>query len=173
MSDPFLGEIRMFAGNYAPRYWAFCNGQMLAISDYNALFSLLGTFYGGDGRTSFGLPDMRGRLPVCFGQGPGLSAYAMGQKSGVETVTLTTEQIPSHSHTLAASGAAAAVPSPTGALPADTTASSISLYAESADVELNAASISEEGGGVPHSNLMPFLCVSFIICLQGIYPSRN
>jgi microcystin-dependent protein len=173
MSDPFLGEIRMFAGAYAPRFWAFCNGQVLAISDNNALYSLLGTAYGGDGRTTFGLPDMRSRLPVCYGQGQGLSPYVMGQKSGVEQVILNSTQIHSHSHSLSACSSAADTAAPIGALPADISAVPISLYGETADVTLNESSIGEDGGNAPHSNLMPSLCISFIICLEGTYPSRN
>lgn len=114
MSDPFVGEIRMFAGNFAPRQWAFCNGQLMAISQNDALFSLLGTIYGGDGRSSFGIPDMRGRIPMHWGTGPGLTPRPIGQKMGVESVALTANQIPSHSHTMQASTDSVSSVNPTG-----------------------------------------------------------
>lgn len=172
MSEPFVGEIRMFAGNFAPRGWAFCDGQLLAVSQNDALFSLLGTVYGGDGRTTFALPDMRGRIPVHMGQGPGLSNYALGTKGGAEGVTLAVSQLPSHNHTLqAASDAANRKDAQSNLLGRST---SINLYTGDApEGALASAAISNAGGSQVHGNLMPFLCVHFIIALFGIYPSRH
>lgn len=173
MSEPFIGEIRMFAGTFAPRNWAFCDGQLLAISQNDALFSLLGTIYGGDGRTTFGLPDMRGRVPVQFGQGPGLSNRTLGARFGEEQVDLTVDQIPPHSHQLSAASTGGTADTAAG----NVQASSASVRAYRADtppsVQLATSTIVESGGGAPHSNLMPSLCVNFIIALFGIYPSRQ
>lgn len=172
MSDPFIGEIRMFAGNFAPQGWATCDGQLMAIAQNDALFSLVGTTYGGDGQTTFGLPDLRGRLPLHMGQGPGLSNYPIGQSAGSESVTLTSPQLPAHSHTLLASGAAANNASPLGSLTA--ASSSSSIYGNAAPaVTMRADAVAPAGGSQPHDNLMPFLCLNFIIALEGIYPSRN
>jgi len=157
MSEPFTGEIRMFAGNFAPRGWAFCDGQLLAISQNDALFSLLGTIYGGDGRTTFGLPDMRGRIPVHAGQGPGLSQRRVGAKGGAENVTLTVNQIPSHNHPVRASANESLQTSPIGRV----------LGVE--DVEPLYHTVEN----LQHTNLQPFLCINFIIALFGIYPSRQ
>jgi len=172
MSEPFVGEIRMFAGNFAPRGWAFCDGQLLAVSQNDALFSLYGTIYGGDGRTTFGLPDMRGRIPIHAGSGPGLSPRRLGAKSGAEKVTLTVNQLPSHSHIYNASTTAATANSPDGALIGESP--SIDIFSElppSVDLATNA--ITNVGGSRSHTNLMPYLCVNFIVALFGIYPSRN
>ena len=172
MSEPFVGEIRMFAGNFAPRGWAFCDGQLLAVSQNDALFSLLGTIYGGDGRTTFGLPDLRGRLPIHAGHGPGLSERRLGAKGGEEKVTLTVNQMPSHGHRLAATSASATDNNPQDKQLAESP--SIDLYFEgSPSVDLSAEAITNTGGSRSHSNLMPFLCVHFIIALFGIYPSRH
>lgn len=172
MSEPFVGEIRMFAGNFAPRGWAFCDGQLLAVSQNDALFSLLGTIYGGDGRTTFGLPDLRGRIPIHAGTGPGLSQRRLGAKSGVEQVTLTANQLPSHTHTLQASTDLADQTAPQGNVVAQT--ATLSLYAqEPIDTNMSAAAITSVGGSRTHSNLQPFVCINFIIALLGIYPSRN
>jgi microcystin-dependent protein len=172
MSEPFVGEIRMFAGNFAPRGWALCDGQLLDISQNDALFSLLGTTYGGDGRTTFGLPDMRGRIPIHAGTGPGLSPRAWGAKAGQERVTLTTNQLPSHSHPLQVSDDLATTSSPQG-----TTfhrASGDNYIGEpGSPANLNAGAIGTTGGGQDHNNVQPFLCLNFIIALFGIYPSRN
>lgn len=173
MSEPFVGEIRMFAGNFAPRNWAYCDGQLLAISQNDALFSLLGTIYGGDGRTTFALPDMRGRIPVHMGQGPGLSNRRIGMRGGAENVTLTTNQLPSHTHgPLKANGEIAGSDSPKGHVTGDTQ-DGHPYYGKSASTAFNAAAISNVGGNVNHTNVMPFLCVNFIISLYGIYPSRT
>ncbi|MFD2173436.1 phage tail protein [Rhodobacter lacus] len=171
MSEPFLGEIRMFAGNFAPREWAFCDGQLLPVAQYDALFSLLGSTYGGDGRTTFGLPDMRGRIPLHQGTGPGLSLRRLGSKSGTETVTLTVNQLPSHDHNFIASTAEAEDVSPqegvlasvSGFNPYNTAIQSVSMHP---------GSIENAGGSQSHTNMMPSFCVSFIIALFGIYPSR-
>jgi microcystin-dependent protein len=171
MSEPFVGEIRMFAGNFAPRGWAFCDGQLLAVSQNDALFSLLGTIYGGDGRTTFGLPDMRGRLPIHAGTGPGLSNRRLGARAGAESVTLTVNQLPPHSHTIQASADAATGPNPDGEVLAEI--SSDRSYRNAADTALSSNALTAIGGSRSHTNLMPFLCVHFIIALVGIYPSRN
>lgn len=172
MSEPFVGEIRMFAGNFAPRGWAFCDGQLLAVSQNDALFSLLGTIYGGDGRTTFGLPDMRGRIPLHQGHGPGLSERRLGSKAGAENETLTTNQLPSHSHSFNANTAPADSSSPQARVPA--TVLGYRLYRESDQtVDFASGSIANTGGSQPHTNLMPTLCVHFIIALFGIYPSRH
>lgn len=172
MSEPFVGEVRMFAGNFAPRGWAFCDGQLLAVSQNDALFSLLGTIYGGDGRTTFGLPDLRGRVPLHAGSGPGLSPRRLGAKAGAENVTLTVNQLPSHTHNLQASQDLAGQAAPQGLVPGNSP--SIDLYRETAptgNVSTNA--ITSIGGSRKHTNLQPFLCIHFIIALVGIYPSRN
>lgn len=174
MSEPFVGEIRMFAGNFAPRGWAFCDGQLLAISQNDALFSLLGTVYGGDGRTTFGLPEMRGRTPVHAGQGPGLSQRRLGSKGGLEKVTLTNNQSPSHTHTVKASSAAGTEASPANHFFAEEDLNVYHAAPLSTDVEnLTSSAVSSTGGSRSHTNLMPALCVHFIIALFGIYPSRN
>jgi microcystin-dependent protein len=171
MSEPFVGEIRMFAGNFAPRGWAFCDGQLLAVSQNDALFSLLGTIYGGDGRTTFGLPDLRGRVPIHAGHGPGLSERRLGAKSGAEKVTLTVNQMPSHGHPLQAAQASANEQDTGGNVYAN---AQIDIYVEeSQDEVLSSETVSNVGGSRSHTNLMPFLCIHFIIALVGIYPSRH
>ena len=171
MSEPFVGEVRMFGGNFAPRGWAFCDGQLLAVSQNDALFSLLGTIYGGDGRTTFGLPDLRGRVPIHQGQGPGLSERRLGSKSGSENVTVTTNQLPSHSHTLQGSTTLATEEGPGGNVTAQTESTD---YGTETPLSARAANtIGAVGGSQSHTNVMPFLCVNFIIALFGIYPSRH
>ncbi len=172
MSEPFAGEIRMFAGNFAPRGWAFCDGQLLALSQNEALFSLLGTIYGGDGRTTFGLPDLRGRIPLHAGTGPGLSARKLGSKGGGETETLTTNQLASHTHDWNANTAAGDTDAPLGKVTAENAAPRI--YREVAQSQdLASTTIANAGGSQSHNNLMPTLCVHFIVALFGIYPSRQ
>ena len=172
MSEPFVGEIRIFAGNFAPRGWAFCDGQLLAVSQNDALFSLLGTIHGGDGRTTFGLPDMRGRIPIHAGSGPGLSPRTLGTKAGAEKVTVTINQLPPHTHNIRTSTAAGTENNPAGEFLG--ASPNVRLFRPATpNSSLNAASISSVGGSQSHSNLMPFLCVHFIISLFGIYPSRN
>jgi microcystin-dependent protein len=179
MAQPFIGEIRMFGGNFQPLGWAFCDGRLLAISENDALFQLIGTTYGGDGQSTFALPDLRGRLPVHQGTGGGLTTRVMGEKSGTEEVTLTLNQLPAHSHTLMASTAAATLPSPAGALPGvvNPTATQYSFYVtpgSSALVQapMAATSISPIGGSQAHENRMPALNISFIISLFGVFPSQ-
>jgi microcystin-dependent protein len=171
MSEPFIGEIRMFAGNFAPRSWALCNGQLLAVSQNEALFSLFGTLYGGDGRTTFGLPDLRGRIPVHQGQGPGLSARPIGQKSGAVTHTLSVNELPPHGHVLSASTSPAGDQDPAGNVTA--TSTSTNLYGDNAARTMRTDAVANTGGSQAHANVMPFLCVNFIVALFGIFPSRN
>ena len=173
MSEPFVGEIRMFAGNFAPRGWALCDGQLLAVSQNDALFALLGTIYGGDGRTTFGLPDLRGRVPIHMGTGPGLSRRTIGEKAGAEGEILSADQVAAHRHTLFGSTGQAFDTDPAGRLTA--TSASGNLYGDGIGVSMNGAAIAAAGQGSPqsHSNLMPTLCVNFIIALFGIFPSRN
>lgn len=172
MSEPFVGEIRMFAGNFAPQSWAFCDGQLLAVSQNDALFSLLGTIYGGDGRTTFGLPDLRGRVPVHAGDGPGLSPRRLGAKGGAESVTLTVNQLPSHTHQMQASSGTADRTSAQGNVLAQSGLDNYRTIGGS-DVNLASTGVSSVGGSQNHANLAPFLCVHFIIALFGIYPSRQ
>lgn len=180
MSSPYIGEIRMFGGNFAPVGWAFCSGQILPISEYATLFNLIGTTYGGDGQSTFALPDLQGRIPVHAGQGPGLSQnYVLAEKAGVETVTLTSQQIPNHTHTPQISNAPGSTYAPTGStVLANSNSTSVNVYKSPADlangqVVLNTASIGPTGGSRPHDNLQPTLAVSYIISLFGIYPSQN
>lgn len=174
MGDQFLGEIRMFIGNFAPLGWALCDGQLLAITSNTALFSLIGTTYGGDGRTTFALPDLRGRFPMHPGMGPGLSPRSLGQRGGQESVTLTEMQMPAHTHTANASSADADQVSPTGNVWAAEPAGSTALYHNAApNTSMNPQAIGVAGGNHSHDNMSPFLCVNFIIALEGIYPSRN
>ena len=172
MTDPFLGEIRLFPYTFAPRGWALCHGQVLSISQNTALFALIGTIYGGDGRTTFALPDLRGRVPVSSGQGPGLSAYEVGQVGGEESVDLTEAEIPAHSHRVAVNAASSASKNPNnrflGRVP-DTTA-----YAAAATGKtLNPGAISQSGGGQPHENRPPHLALNYCIALEGIFPARD
>jgi len=169
MSEPFLGEIRIFGFYFAPKDWAQCDGQALPISQNQALFSLLGTTYGGDGRTSFALPDLRSRTPVDFGSAD--QSYALGQKSGEESHTLSLVELPSHNHSANSSGA-------TGDLPAPATnvwaVASAQPYSSNAPTDnMNAAAISNTGGGQAHENMAPYLVLNFCIALRGIFPSRN
>ena len=171
MSEPFIGEIRIFAGNFAPRGWALCDGQLLDIASHSALFSILGTTYGGDGRTTLGLPELRGRVPVHAGNGPGVDNVSLGQKSGSNTQTLTVNQLPSHSHTLRANTLGGSTDDPSaasfGEAPDD-------MYNTSAaTVAMSSSSIQETGGGQPVSIMQPFLGLNFIIALVGLFPSRN
>lgn len=180
MSQPYVGEIRMFGGSFAPAGWAFCNGQLMPISENDTLFNLIGTTYGGDGEETFGLPDLQGRIPVHAGQGPGISQnYALGEKAGAESVTLTTQQIPNHTHTPQISNAPGSTFTPTsGTVLANSNSTSVNVYKSPADlgtgqVALNAASISAIGGSQPHTNIQPTLAISYIISLFGVFPSQN
>ncbi len=170
MSDPFIAEIIMFGGNFAPRGWAFCDGQLLDISSNTALFALIGTTYGGDGRTSFALPDLRGRVAIHPGRGPGLSIYTLGRKSGVETVTLSQAQIPSHNHSMTTlTSELADDNSPIGNIPAQ---SRQDAYAHPSKATANPAT-GHTGGSQGHTNIQPFCCVNYIIALIGVFPSRS
>ena len=171
--ETFLGEIRMFAGNFAPTGWAFCQGQLLPIAQNTALFSLLGTTYGGDGRTSFALPDLRGRVPVGFGQGPGLSNRVIGDQFGSELVTLNINQMPSHNHTVNAVTTEGNQNLPTNSLPANTKALDKEYSDANANTTMKATMVNPTGGSQPFGVSQPSLGVNFIIALQGIYPSRN
>jgi microcystin-dependent protein len=165
MSQPFVGEIRMFGGNFAPAGWMFCEGQLLPISENETLFQLIGTTYGGDGEENFALPDLRGRIPLHAGGG-----FQLAQTGGVEEVTLTAQQIPTHTHPLQASGDPATVPNPQSNLLAVTTTATPYFNIPPA-TPLSPQSVSLVGGNQPHTNFQPYLCVDFIISLFGIFPS--
>ena len=172
MASPFLGEIRMFAGNFAPLNWALCNGQVMSIAENDALYTLLGTIYGGDGSETFALPDLRGRIPIHQGTGPGLSTRVIGTMAGSETVTLTQNQMPSHPHAFMANTAQATSDAPAGNVPA--AGVGINLFAPAAqDTALAPAAVTTAGGGQSHDNMMPTLCVNFIISLFGVFPSQS
>lgn len=171
MSEPFVGEIRMFGGSFAPLGWAFCDGSQIAISENDTLFNLIGTTYGGDGQTVFNLPDLRGRVPVHAGQGPGISqTYVIGEQAGVETVTLTLNQMPSHNHAFVVSGDGAdQITGNNGTLA--TPPSLAAYFSSQPDANLNPAAVQNTGGSQPHDNVQPFLAITFIISLYGIFPS--
>jgi microcystin-dependent protein len=161
MEEGTLGEVRLFAGNFAPRNWEFCSGQLISIASNTALFSVLGTTYGGNGTTTFGLPDLRGRVPVGAGQGPGLTYRPLGERSGAENHTLTPEQLPAHSHTLTTAEGVGGV-SDTGK----------AVAAGSTEGTVGKVSTSSVGGGQPHNNMPPYLALNYVICMYGYYPSR-
>ena len=173
--DSYIGEIRLFSGNYAPKDWALCNGQILQIAQNTALFSILGTYYGGDGKTTFGLPNLQGSAPMHWGNGPGLTPRTIGEKGGSATVTLTTAQLPAHTHAVSGINSAGNQTSPAGgdwatgnARPAP------SLYSNAApNTTLNPAAVSASGGGQAHNNMSQYLAVNYIICLKGYYPARS
>jgi microcystin-dependent protein len=166
MSQPYIGEIRMFAGNFAPAGWMFCEGQLLPIVDYETLFNLIGTTYGGDGQSTFALPDLRGRLPLHQGSG-----FTLAETGGVETVTLTTQQIPAHSHIVTAAGSGTATTSPSGGSLADGLAV---IYERATGNEATmGTALGPTGGSQPHSNFQPYLCVDFIISMFGVFPSQT
>lgn len=173
MSEPFIAEIRIFAGNFAPRGWAFCNGQLLPISQNTALFSLIGTTYGGDGRTTTALPNLQGCAPMHPGRGPGLTERLLGQRGGTETETLSEAQMPQHTHNLMAINAPATTYAPG---PANSLARSVggnAFQSSASNTDLNADALESAGGGQPHNNMQPFLAMNFIIALTGLYPSRS
>ena len=171
MGQPYVGEIRLFGGNFAPAGWMFCAGQLLPISEYETLFNLIGTTYGGDGQSTFALPDLQGRLPMHMGTGNGLSSRTIGEKGGVETVTLTAQQIPLHTHpALAVSGNGNQATPQNGVWAGSTT----SRYSSSApNLAMNNTLVGSTGGSQPHDNLMPYLTISFIISLFGVFPQPN
>lgn len=178
-----IGEIRMFAGNFAPRTWAFCHGQLLPINANAALFSILGTTYGGDGRTTFALPELRGRVALGVGNGPGLSDSRLGERKGTETVTLNVAQLPAHTHTASGTVTPAALSvegdsaTPAAAVPAKSGQGEPDYDTGEGDTTMRpndvTVSVDNTGGGQPHTNLQPSLGLNFIICLQGVFPSRN
>ncbi|HEY0314619.1 MAG TPA: tail fiber protein [Allosphingosinicella sp.] len=173
MAQPYVGEIRMFAGNFAPAGWMFCEGQLLPISEEEVLFNLIGTTYGGDGQSTFALPNMQSRLPIHNGTRNGIT-YQLAEAAGVEQVTLTTQQIPSHTHPLIASTDGGTQPAPGGGVTA--ALSPVSLYKPNVTpptAAMNAAAIAPDGGSQPHDNMQPYLCVNFIISLFGIFPSQT
>jgi microcystin-dependent protein len=175
MTDPFLAEIRMFAGNFAPNGWALCNGQLISISQNTALFALLGTTYGGDGRVTFGLPDLQGASPMQQGQGPGLSTRSLGETGGVSSVTLLTSEMPAHTHQVNALDAGGDATTPNNALWASAQLGRLGTNAYSAaspSQMMNPLTTAISGGSQPHNNMPPYLGVTFIIALQGIFPQR-
>lgn len=167
--DPFIGQIIMFAGNFAPKSWAFCNGQLLSIAQNTALFSILGTTYGGDGMTTFALPDLRGRVPLHPGTGPGLTPRQLGESTGEESVTLLTNQIPAHNHALLAAAQDPAVRDPTN----NALAQAQIYTTRPPSTPMQATSIGPTGGSQPHDNMQPFLGINFIIALEGVFPPRD
>ena len=174
MGQPYVGEIRLFAGNFPPNGWMFCEGAVLAISENETLFNLIGTTYGGDGQSTFALPNLASRVPIHQGTNPGSgSTYTLGQLGGVESVTLTTQQIPSHTHTFVASGDSGSAFSPSNASPG--TGTSVTIYRPQANpaIAMDTGSAQISGGSQPHDNMMPFICINYIISLFGIFPSQN
>ena len=168
MAQPYVGEIRIFAGNFAPAGWMFCEGQLLPISENETLFNLIGTTYGGDGQSTFALPDMRGRLPIHFGNG-----FTLAETGGVEQVTLTVSQIPAHTHSVLATNDLASLANPSGAF-LGTAATSNKIYTTANPTIAMAPNlVSSTGGSQPHTNFQPYLCMDFIISLFGIFPSQN
>ncbi len=171
-TDPFLGQLMLVPYNFAPRGWAFCQGQILPIAQNTALFSLLGTTYGGNGQTTFALPDLRGRVPIGEGQGPGLSAYVLGEQGGAETHTLTVNEMPAHTHLVSADTSVGSSDKPGGKLPARN-AAGVPQYGNTANAQMAAAMLSNAGGSQPHSIMQPYLVLNWVIALQGVFPSRN
>jgi microcystin-dependent protein len=173
MGEPFVGEIRMFGGSFAPAGWAMCAGQLMPISQNETLFNLIGTMYGGDGQSTFALPDLQGRFPAHFGQGPGISqSYQQAEQFGVESVTITTNSMPQHNHAFLASTDLATGVDPTG----NVVAQPVSLNLFFGDVPgsaLNAQAVTPVGGSQPHENMSPFLVITFIISLFGVFPTQN
>jgi microcystin-dependent protein len=172
MADPFVAEIRIFPFNFAPKGWAFCDGQILPLSQNTALFSLLGTTYGGDGKSNFALPDMQGNAPMHPGQGPGLSLHDLGETGGSETVSLLESEIPAHSHAVNASAADGTIGSPNSQLVASGVG--VNMYTTSLNAaSLNPNAVATAGGDQPHNNLQPYLTLNFNIALQGVFPPRS
>ena len=180
--EPFIGQICLFGFNFAPRGWAFCDGSLLSISQNSALFALLGTYYGGDGQTTFGLPDLRGRVVLAQGQGPGLGAYVIGEKAGSENVTLLGNQIPAHNHSLTGSGNAATANTlsgnvlalPNGSNPVSGDAVTVNAYASANNpVTADPSAIGMAGGGLPVPVMQPFLVLNYCIAVEGVFPSRQ
>ena len=173
MAQPFIGEIRMFAGNFPPNGWMFCDGQLMPISQNDALFILIGTTYGGDGQETFALPNLQSRVPMHFGNGPDGVNYQMGESGGVESVTLTTQQIPVHTHTLIGSSGGATQTGPGGNIYATSAQVEYATAGLTTDSNMNAAAISPVGGSQPHENLQPYICINYILSLFGLFPSQT
>ena len=173
--EPFIAQIMLFGGNFAPRGWAFCDGQLLPVAENTALFSLIGTTYGGDGRTTTALPNLQGRAPMHPGRGPGLTARRLGERVGTETVTLSEAQMPAHTHTARADDTIATTdtPSTTTALARSTGGSGYQNDTSANLVDLASETLSTTGGGQAHTNVQPYLTLNFIIALVGLYPSRS
>jgi microcystin-dependent protein len=171
MAQPYIGEIRMFAGTFAPLGWEFCDGQQLPISENEALFQLIGTTYGGDGEETFNLPNLQSRVPLHFGNGPDGVNYPLAQQAGTESETLTTQQIPVHTHPLVATTAAGTFTNPGGSVLAQVAGGLKPYIEDTPAVAMNANAISPAGGSQPHENCQPFLCINYIISLFGIFPS--
>ena len=175
MSDPFLAEIRMFGGNFAPTGWALCDGQLMPISQNTALFSLLGTTYGGDGRVTFALPNLQGATPMQQGQGPGLSPRYLGEVGGEQTVTLLQTEMPTHTHAVSGVAGLGSATSPANAVWGEAgIGRQLDLIYSTAqpNTPMNPQSVQTAGGSQPHNNMPPYLCLTFIIALQGIFPQR-
>lgn len=179
--EEYIGIVKLFAGNFAPRGWAFCNGQLLSIAQNTALFSILGTTYGGDGRTTFALPNLNGRVPVGTGQSTAGSNYTLGEMAGQENVTLTQTQIPQHTHSLQANAGVGSVNTAENNFPAGgqvqiergSPVYPTNSFATSGGTQMNPQAIGVAGGSQPHSNMQPFLAMNYIICMMGIYPPRD
>jgi microcystin-dependent protein len=174
MADPFVAEIRIFPFNFAPKGWAFCDGQLLPLSQNTALFSLLGTVYGGDGKSNFALPDLQGNAPMHPGQGPGLSLYDLGQAGGTQFVTLLQSEIPTHTHALNASNLLSELqaPSNAGTLGRSSGTDGYQTNSSASLVPMASQALAVAGGSLPHNNMMPFLTLNFCIALQGVFPQR-
>ncbi len=173
MSEPFIAEIRIFAGNFAPRGWAFCNGQLLPVSQNTALFSLIGTTYGGDGRTTTALPNLEGRAAMHPGRGPGLTSRRLGQRGGTEMITLSEAQMPNHTHSAQANNSQGNTNDPAGQTISRPFGRGSNLFKKNGADSVNMRSLTETGGGQAHNNMQPFLAMNFIIALVGLYPSRG
>jgi microcystin-dependent protein len=173
MSTPFVGEIKNFGFNFAPRGFALCQGQLLPISQNTALFSILGTTYGGNGTSNFALPDLRGRVPVSAGQGLGLSNYLLGESTGTENVSLISSQMPAHGHNAGCFNGDGDSYTGGNAIPAKDTAGGNNVYSSPSGSLMNGGAVTVTGGGLPHNNLQPYLVVNYCIALQGIFPARN
>ena len=173
MGEPYVGEIRMFGGNFPPNGWAFCDGSLLPISENETLFNLIGTTYGGDGQSTFALPNLQSRVPIHAGQGPGISqSYQLGEAAGVESVTLSQQQIPSHTHAFVVSTAVANSTTPNGQVLAQSTQRAI-YFEATTTTNLAANALGAAGGSQPHENLAPYLCINFIISLFGVFPQQT
>jgi|SRR5580658_344274 microcystin-dependent protein len=173
MANPFLGQLTLVAFNFAPNGWAPANGQLLRLTQYTALFSLLGTMYGGDGKSTFGLPNLQGNVALGFGQSPGLSYYTQGEVGGEQTVALLPTQTPNHNHTPMSAARPANQTIPTGNSFAESTTGNIYSTSTSPLTSMNPADISLYGGGQPHNNLMPYLALNWVIALNGVFPARS